>query len=93
LNGLTRARAHELTRALRDDVNLVLRVRRLRVRSARRVELDDHRSMLEQQDRLLTLRSRQTRKRIGKIHLKTFAQSHGDATDNTLQCAANKRWE
>lgn len=77
--GLPRARTDKLARALGDDVKLILRMRRLLVGSARRVELYYHRAVLEQQDRLLALWSRQTLQRGRKIYLKTLVESHDDA--------------
>src|SRR5205814_8068309 len=57
--GLSRSAADKLSAALRNDVNLIERVRRLRIAAARRVELHHQRAMFEQQYGLLALRAGQ----------------------------------
>ena len=61
---LTRAAANKLTAALRHDVNLVTRVRCLRIAAARRVKLYYQRAMLEQCYRSFTLWTRQAFQRL-----------------------------
>ena len=89
---LARTSADKLTVALGDDVNLVTRMRRLRIAAARRVELHDQRAVLEQQHGLLALRAGQTFQRFAEFNLlKGIGRCHGDDGNNTLQCAAQSR--
>src|SRR5258708_13256696 len=64
--GLPRSAADKLSTALSDDVNLVERMRCLRILAARRVELHDQRAMFEQQHGLLALRAGQTFERVAQ---------------------------
>src|SRR5260370_15125473 len=64
--GLSRSAADKLSAALRDDVNFVQRMERLRITAARRVELHDQRAEFEQQHGLLALRTGQTFERCAQ---------------------------